>query len=143
MSGLPNGFHWADEAQVAEYKRTGSVNGAAKLTEVPGFTDWLGEPETRLAVRLRPPRTWADVISPCARREVDPPLDRVGAEVMRAWYVSEYEKGWRTSRRGAYSRDWDNGTSSAAFDDGYLDGNAGRPKWHLTYCTDHDNCGEA
>jgi hypothetical protein len=35
----------------------------------------------------------------------------------------------------------DAGTSHA-WDDGYLDRAAERTKWHLTWCLDHDTCGE-
>jgi len=59
----------------------------------------------------------------------------------KAWNA-EYNKGWSASRRGGVCRAWESGTSSDAFDCGYLDYAAGRDKWHLRDCPDHDHCGQ-
>lgn len=63
-------------------------------------------------------------------------------------YVREYNAGWAASRRPGDSEKWNNGTSTDAWDDGYLDYAAGREKWHLTRCPQHGNgapgdCNEA
>lgn len=57
-------------------------------------------------------------------------------------YRKAYERGWRAAQRST-------GTALEAADlrreldawyDGYHDYAAGRDKWHLAHCTDHDNC---
>lgn len=132
---LPSGFAFANRLQLDEYQRTGSIHGASKLCMVGTAIE---EPR-RLAVRLRPPRRWGDVISPIARSEAFRLRFRVtdpdNAELLE-WYISEYNRGWAARKRAVAD-------SSEAWEDGYLDAAAGRPKWHYTYCTDHDNCGEA
>jgi hypothetical protein len=114
---LPSGFSYANDLQLPEFEATGSVHGAGKIAQVQGVG---------LAVRLRPPRTLEDVRSrACSAATVEE-------------YVRQYNNGWQHARRVA---DWPAGTTWA-WDDGYLDAAAGRQKWHLTYCTDHDHCGE-
>jgi hypothetical protein len=57
-------------------------------------------------------------------------------------YRKAYERGWRTSMRmadGALERADDRNEPDAWYD-GYHDAAAGREKWHLATCTDHDNC---
>lgn len=118
---LPSGFTYANEIQARAFEETGSVHGASKVAIVDeGRGPWL-------AIRNRPPRSLDDVLSSLGKGSV-----RDVAE-----YVSEYNKGWRAADRAA---DFPSGTY--AFDDGYLDRAAGRAKWHLTYCADHDECGE-
>lgn len=90
--------------------------------------------------KLRPPKSLEDVESPLGRRFIErhlSPIPRVAVDD----YVREYNRGWAASRRGA-DTEFGTGYSTDAYDDGYLDASAGRQKWHLTYCTDHDNCGE-
>lgn len=135
---LPSGFALANEQQAAEFEFSGSVHGASKvcLVDIGGSTE--------LAVRLRPPRRLDDIRSPLGRRAAkeggNTPIE--AAE----WYIAQYNLGWqastRVSRTGQDSEAWDSGSTSPAWDDGYLDHAAGRPKWHLTYCVDHDTCGE-
>lgn len=55
-------------------------------------------------------------------------------------YRRMYTRGWSTrastawiEERGLFEED--------AFQDGYLDSFAGREKWHLSRCLDHDHCG--
>lgn len=129
---VPSGFALANEQQADEFEFSGSVHGASKvcLVDIGGSTE--------LAVRLRPPRSLEDIRSP------------LGLEAARkhdfGWYVDQYNLGWqastRVSRTGQPSEAWGSGTTNYAWDDGYLDHAAGRPKWHLTYCRDHDTCGE-
>lgn len=139
---LPSGFALANRLQVDEYERTGNVHGASKLclVDLAAF-----EGRTGLAVRLRPPRRWGDVISPIARSEAFRRGIALLPETTDAleWYVTGYNRGWAAGKRSGHSRVWNSGHSSAPFEDGYLDAATGRPKWHNTYCTDHDNCGEA
>lgn len=135
----PNGFSPANQQQVDRYLDTGSVNGAAKVVFVRTNPDHASYAESilaqragvegalTLAVRLKPPRTIGDIESIARRETTD--LER---------YKSEYNAGWKASGRGS---DWPDGTSHS-WDDGYLDRAAGRAKWHLTWCLDHDNCGE-
>lgn len=73
-------------------------------------------------------------------------IERHGIEA----YHREYDKGWRDSGNPRLSErgPWHMGTSTDAYDDGYLDRAAGREKWHLTRCPLHDNgvpggCNEA
>jgi hypothetical protein len=131
MSGLPSGFHWADKIQEAAFRDTGSVNGASKVTIIE--TD----EGPFLAVRLRPPRTWVDVQSNLIRREAT--RLHLCASEAKQWYIDEYNKGWQASKRVGKIERHD---TTHAVDDGYLDYAAGRAKWHLTYCPDHDVCGE-
>jgi hypothetical protein len=144
---LPSGFSLADKTQVEEYESTGSVSGASKyawiVSSISGG-DALGA-DYDLAIRLHPPHRWAEVVSPVARSFAA----RTGFVVSNpdndealGWYVSEYQAGYAAGGRAGVPQKWDDGSSSAAWDDGYLDRSAGRPKWHLTYCQDHDECGE-
>ena len=67
-------------------------------------------------------------------------------------YNAWYTKGWTAAQRtadleGAESRflnrtgePW-NGAAHHAFEDGWLDWAAGREKYHLRDCPDHENCG--
>lgn len=56
-------------------------------------------------------------------------------------YRAQYDKGWRDSGKPRLSErgPWHMGTSTDAYDDGYLDRAAGREKWHLTRCLAHHN----
>lgn len=138
---LPAGFSYANEIQRDEYDGTGSVTGASKYvwvaTEDEGYYS--------LAVRLHPPHRWGDVHGALPRRDalrrgyhVADPDSTDGLD----WYVKQYNAGYAAAGRPTTSKAWESGSSSDAYDDGYLDRAAGRAKWHLTYCTDHDNCGE-
>lgn len=120
-AALPSGFTFANELQSEAFAATGSVNGASKvaLVSTPAGTD--------LAIRMRPPRTLEDIASVLGR----------GCVTTSEEYRSEYEKGWRRAAGPA-----DMGGGSHAHDDGYLDRAAGRSKWHLSWCLDHDECGE-
>lgn len=133
---LPSGFAFANDQQSHEFECSGSVHGASKVCLV------RQEDGTKtLAVRLRPPRNIDDIRSSlgagAARSHSDSPAE---------WYVTQYNLGWQASTRvgrtGQDSDAWSSGCSNYAWDDGYLDQAAGRPKWHITYCRDHDTCGE-
>lgn len=80
---------------------------------------------------------WSDVEADARRME---------AEQEAAEYDKEYRAGWRASvrvgRTGQTSKAFDSGETSDAWDDGYHDHAAGRAKWHLRDCPDHDTCGE-
>lgn len=119
--GLPSGFARANELQLAEYLETGYVQGARKVCLIEG------REAAELAVRLGPPRFLKSIRSNLGQSDVD------SAEE----YVEQYNKGWRAASRADSYPDmgW-------AMEDGYLDRAAGRAKWHLTFCSDHDNCGE-
>lgn len=134
---LPSGFTYADQHQAAEYTSTGSVNGAVKYAWVRDDFDF----RPRLAVRLRPPTSLDEVRSTPGRHDalVEARV-RPGTDPL-AFYIAEYNRGWAASRRGS-TAEWDSGYSVGPYDDGYLDAAAGRMKWHLTYCADHDTCGE-
>lgn len=108
---LPDGFSYADLLQIDSFMATGSVDGAAKVCLVAGAVEL-----PRLAVRLRPP------------------------------------PGWRQSWRDDYKSGWEDGLDEIDLHDdldsswwyyvaGYRDAAAGRMKWHLAYCADHDACG--
>lgn len=138
---LPNGFTWANEIQAKAYESTGFVPGAAKvvfvrvgtLDDCMVFTPY-GEvlQDCRLAVRLRPPRAFAEIKSiACVQAEA------LGWE----WYITQYNLGWSAGRR-AHSDLWGSGLTNYAWDDGYLDQVASRAKWHLAHCENHDSCGE-
>ena len=61
-----------------------------------------------------------------------------------AAYKADYNRGWAASGRasdGALSRADARGEPHAWYD-GYADLAAGRAKWHLLRCPDHDACGE-
>lgn len=135
---MPSGFTLASILQVREYEATGYVNGAAKVCFF-----WCDETdETYLVLRLRPPRTFDDIISPLGRTAVRPLVLEHGSMAARDEYVRQYNAGHLSGRRGN-STQWGTGLTNFAWDDGYLDAVAQRAKWHLTYCTDHDECGEA
>lgn len=166
---VPSGFTYANEQQRKAFDATGSVPGASKVAlvradsetvrgdadvlqaggpdEYPrGYYEYLAVERTaRLAIRLRPPRTWGDVVSPVARRWAGLTGFVVSNDdnaEARDWYVNQYNAGWAAAGRSGDSAAWDSGQTSAAWDDGYLDRAAGRAKWHLTWCLDHDECGE-
>lgn len=126
---LPSGFTYADAMQQAEFERTGSVNGASKVALVAS-DDPL--PYPNLAVRLRPPRKLSDVKSDLGRNAVDSVEQ----------YIRDYNAGYTASGRSGESARWEAGNTPHSWDDGYLDRAAGRAKWHLTYCSDHNECGE-
>jgi hypothetical protein len=64
-----------------------------------------------------------------------------------AWYTSGWEAARRSSDLEAAERrfldrtgqSW-NGAAHRAFEGGWLDWAAGRDKWHLRDCVDHDTC---
>lgn len=140
---LPSGFSYADAVQSEAYSTRGYVPGARKLCVVRTAEG------SYLAVRLGPP-TGAKTLGrrgymlrDARNAGVNPALEHRLLE----WYVREYNTGFmagrRSARGGPTPRAWDSGHSSAAYDDGYLDAVADRPKWHLAHCVDHDACGEA
>ena len=162
---LPSGFQYADVHQAADFEQTRSVNGAAKVCfvradadeikheadilqsqgpdEFPrGYYEHLAERTTaRLAVRLRPPRSCADIDRALIRLAAN----EAGLTCPTArleWYIREYNAGYKAASRTSDSPSFDRAVTSHAWDDGYLDRAAGRMKWHLTYCQDHDTCGE-
>ena len=162
---LPSGFQYADVHQAAQFDKSCSVNGAAKVCLVRADADEiehearileLAGPHTfptsyfrelaerataRLAVRLRPPRSWADVDRPLIRQAANERGLTCPTERLK-WYIAEYNAGYKAASRSGDSTAWERGYTSHAWDDGYLDRVAGRMKWHLTYCIDHDTCGE-
>lgn len=133
---LPSGFQYADALQIAAFNATGSVHGASKVALVEG------EQGVELAIRMRPPRTWDDIVSedPKQAYGAHRTLTRAQRDAARDWYTDQYNRGWAAAGRDD-KREWISGKSSAAFDDGYSDRANGRIKWHMTYCPDHDNCG--
>lgn len=66
-------------------------------------------------------------------------------------YRQHYQWGWRYSQRPSATLDYvddryrrsttaeEHADYNAALD-GYLDYAAGRPKWHMLNCPDHNNC---
>lgn len=60
-------------------------------------------------------------------------------KLTRAEYNRLYNNGWRASANAGGL----DGDHPEAWEDGYLDYAAGRDKWHLRDCPDHDTCGEA
>lgn len=162
---LPSGFQYADELQTADFEQTCSVNGAAKAClvradadeikheadllqsqgpdEFPrGYYESLAERTTaRLAVRLRPPRSWSDADRPLIRQAANEAGLTCPTERLK-WYIDQYNAGYKAASHSSDSPYFDRGVTSHAWDDGYLDRAAGRMKWHLTYCQDHDTCGE-
>jgi hypothetical protein len=59
-------------------------------------------------------------------------------------YRRDYLAGWRASDRakdGTLERA-DDRNASAGWYDGYLDRAAGREKWHIPRCPNHDTCGQ-
>lgn len=58
-----------------------------------------------------------------------------------AWYRKEYAAGYATAQRTSESRKYNSGEYSWAWEDGYLDAAAGRGRWHLAHCPNHDECG--
>lgn len=124
---LPSGFSYANELQDEEFQKTGSVNGASKVCLVDNQGDF-NSGDYDLAIRLRPPRFHKSIVSPLGKASV--------ADVQE--YIAEYNRGWAAGARGPIDRS----EQSHAWDDGYLDRAAGRAKWHLTYCSNHDECGE-
>lgn len=135
---VPSGFVLANDLQQQEFVDTGSVQGASKVALVATTDDRLLNAELaeregfegylELAVRLRPPRFLKSVRSSLGRSSVETVED----------YIREYNNGWNHAVR---STEYPTGKSDA-YEDGYLDRAAGRAKWHLTHCADHDNCGE-
>jgi hypothetical protein len=58
-------------------------------------------------------------------------------------YRRHYERGWRASGRPDAVAPLDAADARGepdAWYDGYHDRAAGREKWHLLRCPDHDNC---
>jgi hypothetical protein len=88
---------------------------------------------TQTQIKHPVPRVASDIKSTLGRRYAE----AYGVDE----YKREYNKGWAGGRRAQDTppRAWENGTSSDAYDDGYLDAAAGRSKWHLTNCPDHEN----
>jgi hypothetical protein len=143
---LPSGFVWANNLQTAEYNETGGVRGAGKVVFVEGETPGT----VNLAVRLQPPERWSFIVSEAARRQAGQTGFVVGNPDNRealAWYVREYNLGYRAAARASDSKVFEEGAGSIPWNEGYMDRAAGRAKWHLTYCTNHDNtkagCGDA
>ena len=133
---LPKGFAFANALQAEHYAANGWVHGARKVCwvrDILSRRDAVSRPST-LAVRLGPPKSFSAIHSELGKQDA---LMFANADQARYWYIREYEKGWRSAARTSEMPD-----GSLAFDDGYLDKATGRPKWHLTFCTDHDNCGE-
>jgi hypothetical protein len=56
-------------------------------------------------------------------------------------FKREYRNGWKAAE--GESVIWNNGGGSTAWESGYLDRAAGRERWHLLRCPDHNTCGEA
>lgn len=137
---LPSGFSFADAVQSSLFAETGSVPGAAKVAIVKGahYDPTERYPHVHLAMRLRPPRFWYDVVSPLAREEADRDAALEPGSITLLAYRREYDNGWRAAKRFP---GMDRAETSAAFDDGFLDRLYGRPRWHMTYCNDHANCG--
>jgi len=137
---LPSGFAYATERQEDEYWWSGSVNGAAKVCFVKvGDLDDV----PRLAVRLRPPRSMADVNSPIVlaqMRNLGVWSGRDDDLRARDWYIDQYNLGFSAGRRGSTSKRWESSETPHAWDDGYLDAVKGLPKWHVTYCPEA-HCG--
>jgi ribosome modulation factor len=64
--------------------------------------------------------------------------------VVTVAYRRDYTRGWRSGQNGvSLDRADANGNSdNDAWLDGYLDAAAGRTKWHIPLCPDHDRCGQ-
>lgn len=163
---LPDGFFFADLIQSEAFERTCSVNGARKVClvradaetvehetnilqsqgpdEFPrGYYESVAVRNTaRLALVLGPPKAWAGINRALITTAADDAGLSPDYDERLAWYKAQYEAGWKAARRGTDSAAWNSGMTNHAWDDGYLDGAAGRPKWHLAFCKDHDNCGE-
>lgn len=120
---IPSGFGPASDLEAARYRETGSINGAAKVAFVRSEIEGA---DPLVFVRFRPPRVYGDIQGESGNEPCD-------------WYRAEYEKGWLSSKRGSGHL---SPVTSVAYDDGFLDRTAQRPKWHLAYCTDHDLCKE-
>lgn len=60
-------------------------------------------------------------------------------------YRRDYDRGWRSGRRGSGLESADMRGEPVAWYDGYQDAAAGRPKWHIATCTPahgiHDGTG--
>jgi len=59
-------------------------------------------------------------------------------------YRRSYNRGWRYSRSGTGTLDFADSrgySNDDAWMDGYLDAAAGRAKWHMVTCPDHERCG--
>lgn len=58
-------------------------------------------------------------------------------------YRTAYLAGWRYAARTSDldRADADGRSQNSAWMDGYLDRAAGRERWHLLRCADHDKCG--
>lgn len=134
-TSLPEGFHWADVNQTASFLATCSVPGASKVAVVAVPVVDLEIEEYRLAVRLRPPFKVEHVTRRALIAHNALALGMLPGEVL-PWYLREYREGWNAHKK---EPDLERSGTSHAFDDGYLDHQAGRPKWHLTWCEDHDS----
>lgn len=57
-------------------------------------------------------------------------------------YKKRYTAGWKSGERatGLDRADADGRSGDDAWMDGYLDASTDREKWHLLFCTNHDNC---
>lgn len=58
-----------------------------------------------------------------------------------AEYRKAYNRGWRF-KGDLSAADEKHYTDNEAWTDGYMDQAAGRDKWHLLNCPDHNTCGE-
>jgi hypothetical protein len=133
---LPNGFSYADRMQTEQYHTyEGIIFGARKVIFVDN-----GEGGYDIAVQMHPPKSVRGLKRrPLIRRALQEA--GISDDQAIAWYIAEYNRGWEGARR-ENCREWQDGSGSHAFDDGYLDRAAGRPKWHLAHCANHDECGE-
>jgi len=88
---------------------------------------------------LRPPRSIYEIRSALGFAHAKRVADATNSLTYAlSHYRKEYSNGWKAGLRGG-SRAWENGTATDAYEDGYLDAAAGREKWHLTHCTNHDD----
>lgn len=133
---LPSGFAYANAQQADWFTQHGHVKGARKVVLVKRRDAEPGDPETDLAVRLGPPKA---TLNGLARLSAD--REKIPLEDRLKWYEAQYNLGWAAGGRD-HSEAWNSGMTNHAWDDGYLDRAAGRPKWHLAHCIDHDECGE-
>lgn len=62
---------------------------------------------------------------------------------MEKEYRKQYEKGWRYSNSANPTLDYADRrglTKIDAWVDGYMDAAAGREKWHIPNCPNHNKC---
>lgn len=132
---IPSGFARPDQGQADAFEELGYVPGARKIV--------TADDGALVAVRLGPPKSVDHIQSIARTAMVAWLLTAAQRNAARDQYIRDYNAGWTAAGRPGDSKRWDSGTTPHAWDDGYLDRAAGRPKWHLTHCRDHDTCGEA